>query len=81
MKVSSKRWIRRRWLAATLWIAVLILGLALVTGALGGTGARAAHTPPIHATASVSRSLRGAVPVVHGRLLQQRIGGTPMSPQ
>jgi hypothetical protein len=78
---SCSRLLWRHSLTATVWIASLILGIALVTGVLGGTRVSAAHTPPARFTAPTVRTLRGAVPAVHGRLLQQRIGGTPMSPQ
>ena len=71
----------RRSLGAAAWIGSLILGVALITGALGGAGVRAAHTSSVHSPAAAVRTVRGAVPAVHGRLLQQRIGGTPMSSQ
>jgi len=67
--VSGRRWRRRRSLRATLWIAGFMLGIALITGILGGTGARAApHGQVLHPT--YARSNHGpGLPGMHARLL------------
>lgn len=79
--VSSGSWLKRRPLAASLWIACFLLGIALITGILGSTAAGA--TPGVHARPFVinGRASGKTLPGVHRRLLQQRIGGSPMSPQ
>ena len=78
---SSGHWLKRRPLAASLWIGCFVLGIALITGTLGSTAAGAmpgVHMrPPVVNSRASGKTLQG----VHGRLLQQRIGGSPMSPQ
>lgn len=79
--IPNGRWLKGRLLAVTLWIASFVLGIALITGTLGGTAAGA--TPSVHTPLSVvsNRSIGKMLPGVHRGLLQQRIGGTPMSSQ
>jgi hypothetical protein len=81
MKLIARRQLPRGAVGLTLWLASFILGVALITGTVGGTGARAAHGSRVQQAIQVRNSPRSASPGVHGRLLLQRIGGTPLSSQ
>lgn len=81
MKSTARRPLGRRSMGVALWLASLVLGLALITGVVGGTGARAAHDSGVQHVTSVDIAPRAAFPGAHRRLLQQRIGGTPASSQ
>jgi hypothetical protein len=80
MKPKERRRLLRGRVGQTLWLASLILAVALITATVGGTGARAARGLHTQHMAQVHRSQRAGLSGVHGKLVL-RSAGAPMSPE